>query len=179
VKTEQLILSIGTILLAAHVFGWIFQRIGQPRVVGEMTAGFLGKRHNAPGRLQSEKADLRGMVLRTHRLELAKDPTSNATKSPKISLLDSLTFGFMGNVEPNTDILGERSEGAVGVGLNDYLSAEQAENLTDELEALTKKQAEAREMGIYVRPTSKEMKDFDARQARISAISVELRNNKR
>jgi Kef-type K+ transport system membrane component KefB len=43
VKTEQLILSIGIVLLAARVFGWIFQRIGQPRVVGEMTAGiFLG-----------------------------------------------------------------------------------------------------------------------------------------
>jgi Kef-type K+ transport system membrane component KefB len=43
VKTEQLILSIGTILLAARAFGWAFQRIGQPRVVGEMTAGiFLG-----------------------------------------------------------------------------------------------------------------------------------------
>jgi Kef-type K+ transport system membrane component KefB len=41
VKTEQLILSIGTILLAARVFGWVFQRIGQPRVVGEMTAGVV------------------------------------------------------------------------------------------------------------------------------------------
>jgi Kef-type K+ transport system membrane component KefB len=41
VKTEQLILSIGTILLAARVFGWAFQRIGQPRVVGEMTAGIV------------------------------------------------------------------------------------------------------------------------------------------
>lgn len=40
-KTEQLILSIGTILLAARVFGWAFQRIGQPRVVGEMTAGIV------------------------------------------------------------------------------------------------------------------------------------------
>jgi Kef-type K+ transport system membrane component KefB len=41
VKTEQLILAIGTILLAARVFGWLFQRIGQPRVVGEMTAGIV------------------------------------------------------------------------------------------------------------------------------------------
>ncbi len=40
-KTEQLILSIGTILLAARVFGWIFQQIRQPRVVGEMTAGII------------------------------------------------------------------------------------------------------------------------------------------
>ena len=35
VKTEQLILSIGTILLAARVFGWLFQHMGQPRVVGK------------------------------------------------------------------------------------------------------------------------------------------------
>jgi Kef-type K+ transport system membrane component KefB len=41
VKTEQLILSIGTILLAARVFGGAFKRIGQPRVVGEMTAGIV------------------------------------------------------------------------------------------------------------------------------------------
>ena len=41
VNTEQLILSVGTILLAARAFGWIFQRIGQPRVVGEMTAGIV------------------------------------------------------------------------------------------------------------------------------------------
>jgi Kef-type K+ transport system membrane component KefB len=39
VNTEQLIVSVGVILLAARLFGWIFQHIGQPRVVGEMTAG--------------------------------------------------------------------------------------------------------------------------------------------
>ena len=38
---EQLILSVGVILLAARLFGWIFQRIGQPRVVGEMIAGIM------------------------------------------------------------------------------------------------------------------------------------------
>jgi len=32
VKTEQLILAIGVILLIARVFGWAFQRIGQPPV---------------------------------------------------------------------------------------------------------------------------------------------------
>jgi Kef-type K+ transport system membrane component KefB len=41
VNTEQLILSVGTILLAARALGWIFRRIGQPRVVGEMTAGII------------------------------------------------------------------------------------------------------------------------------------------
>jgi Kef-type K+ transport system membrane component KefB len=41
VKTEQLILSVGTILLAARLFGWFFQYLGQPRVVGEMTAGIV------------------------------------------------------------------------------------------------------------------------------------------
>jgi Kef-type K+ transport system membrane component KefB len=41
VKIEQLILSIGAILLAARLFGWFFQHIGQPRVVGEMTAGII------------------------------------------------------------------------------------------------------------------------------------------
>jgi Kef-type K+ transport system membrane component KefB len=41
VNTEQLILSVGTILLVARVFGWLFQRIGQPRVIGEMTAGIV------------------------------------------------------------------------------------------------------------------------------------------
>ena len=40
-NTEPLILSIGAILLTARVFGWLFQRIGQPRVVGEMTAGIV------------------------------------------------------------------------------------------------------------------------------------------
>jgi Kef-type K+ transport system membrane component KefB len=41
VNTEQLILSVGAILLAARALGWAFQRIGQPRVVGEMTAGIV------------------------------------------------------------------------------------------------------------------------------------------
>lgn len=40
-NTEHLILSLGTILLATRLFGWLFQRIGQPRVVGEMTAGII------------------------------------------------------------------------------------------------------------------------------------------
>jgi len=41
VNAEQLILSLGAILLATRLFGWLFQRIGQPRVVGEMTAGIV------------------------------------------------------------------------------------------------------------------------------------------
>jgi Kef-type K+ transport system membrane component KefB len=41
VKTEQLILSIGVVLIATRSMGWIFQKIGQPRVVGEMTAGIM------------------------------------------------------------------------------------------------------------------------------------------
>ena len=38
---EQWILSIVVILLVARALGWIFQRIGQPHVVGEMTAGII------------------------------------------------------------------------------------------------------------------------------------------
>ncbi|HKR86063.1 MAG TPA: cation:proton antiporter [Terriglobales bacterium] len=38
---DQLILAFGTILLLARVLGWAFQKIGQPRVIGEMTAGIL------------------------------------------------------------------------------------------------------------------------------------------
>lgn len=38
---DQLILAFGAILLLARVVGWAFQRIGQPRVIGEMTAGIL------------------------------------------------------------------------------------------------------------------------------------------
>jgi len=41
VGSEQLIISIGAILLAARLFGLGFQYIGQPRVVGEMTAGIV------------------------------------------------------------------------------------------------------------------------------------------
>jgi Kef-type K+ transport system membrane component KefB len=40
-NTEQLIVSVGAILLAARLVGWLFQRMGQPRVVGEMTAGII------------------------------------------------------------------------------------------------------------------------------------------
>jgi len=41
VNFDQLILAFGAVLLLARVVGWIFQRIGQPRVMGEMTAGIL------------------------------------------------------------------------------------------------------------------------------------------
>jgi Kef-type K+ transport system membrane component KefB len=41
VNIDQLILAFGTILLVARALGWVFQRIGQPRVIGEMTAGIL------------------------------------------------------------------------------------------------------------------------------------------
>lgn len=40
-NTEQLIVSVGIILLATRTLGWMFQRIGQPQVIGEMTAGIL------------------------------------------------------------------------------------------------------------------------------------------
>jgi Kef-type K+ transport system membrane component KefB len=39
--TEHLILSVGTVLLAARLLGWTFQLIAQPRVVGEMIAGIV------------------------------------------------------------------------------------------------------------------------------------------
>jgi Kef-type K+ transport system membrane component KefB len=38
---DQFIYALGVILLVARVLGWAFQRIGQPRVMGEMTAGIL------------------------------------------------------------------------------------------------------------------------------------------
>src|SRR6266699_2387629 len=38
---DSLIASIGAIVLAARLVGWIFQRIGQPKVVGEMVAGIV------------------------------------------------------------------------------------------------------------------------------------------
>ncbi len=38
---ERLILSVGAVLLAARALGWAFQRVGQPHVVGEMTAGIV------------------------------------------------------------------------------------------------------------------------------------------
>jgi Kef-type K+ transport system membrane component KefB len=38
---KLLILQIGTILIVARLVGWIFGRIHQPRVVGEMLAGIL------------------------------------------------------------------------------------------------------------------------------------------
>lgn len=37
----QFLISTGVIVFAAWLFGWIFQRIGQPCVVGEMTAGIV------------------------------------------------------------------------------------------------------------------------------------------
>ena len=40
-KTEQLIVSVVVILLATRVLGWMIGHVGQPRVIGEMTAGIL------------------------------------------------------------------------------------------------------------------------------------------
>ena len=40
-NTEQLLLSVAVILLAARGLGWAFHLIGQPRVVGEMIAGIV------------------------------------------------------------------------------------------------------------------------------------------
>ena len=38
---KLLILQIGTILIVARLVGWVFGKLHQPRVVGEMLAGFL------------------------------------------------------------------------------------------------------------------------------------------
>ena len=40
-NSEQLLLSVAVILLVARGLGWAVQRIGQPRVVGEMIAGIV------------------------------------------------------------------------------------------------------------------------------------------
>ena len=40
-STEQLIVAVGVILLVARIFGWLFHRIGQPSVIGEITAGII------------------------------------------------------------------------------------------------------------------------------------------
>src|SRR4051812_29637930 len=37
----QLLVSTGAIVLATRIFGWLFERIGQPCVLGEMTAGIV------------------------------------------------------------------------------------------------------------------------------------------
>lgn len=37
----ELLVSAGTIVLATRIFAWLFERMGQPRVVGEMTAGIV------------------------------------------------------------------------------------------------------------------------------------------
>src|SRR6185369_1446734 len=38
---ELLIAQILTILIAARLIGWLFRKINQPRVIGEMVAGIL------------------------------------------------------------------------------------------------------------------------------------------
>src|ERR1044072_61324 len=38
---KLLIFQIGTILIAARLIGWLFRKLHQPRVVGEMFAGIL------------------------------------------------------------------------------------------------------------------------------------------
>ena len=37
----QLLVATGAIVLATRIFGWLFERIGQPCVLGEMTAGIV------------------------------------------------------------------------------------------------------------------------------------------
>lgn len=37
----HLLVSIGAIVLATRIFGWLFERMGQPSVVGEMIAGIV------------------------------------------------------------------------------------------------------------------------------------------
>ena len=39
VEIGNIIIAIGTVLLMAHLTGWVFKQIGQPHVVGEMVAG--------------------------------------------------------------------------------------------------------------------------------------------
>lgn len=40
-SVNHFLVSLGVILFATWLFGWLFQRIGQPSVVGEMTAGIV------------------------------------------------------------------------------------------------------------------------------------------
>jgi Kef-type K+ transport system membrane component KefB len=39
--SAHLLVSIGAIVLATRIFGWLFARVGQPSVVGEMIAGIV------------------------------------------------------------------------------------------------------------------------------------------
>jgi Kef-type K+ transport system membrane component KefB len=41
VNTEQLIVAVGVVLFVSRVFGWMFRHIGQPPVIGEITAGIV------------------------------------------------------------------------------------------------------------------------------------------
>lgn len=84
----HLIIAIAAILLAARLFGVLFQRIGQSSVVGEMTAGivlgpsllgmwFPGTRaYVFPGSIQPVLAGLSqlGLVLFTFVVGLEVDP---------------------------------------------------------------------------------------------------------
>jgi hypothetical protein len=55
--------------------------------------------------------------------------------------------------------------------------AQELKDLSEELAALSEKQADAREAEVYIRMTPQEIKDFDIRRDRISAIYVILSNN--
>lgn len=57
------------------------------------------------------------------------------------------------------------------------LNTKQLKDLSDELAALAQKQTDAREAEVYVRMTLQEVKDFDKRKERISAIYVVLSNH--
>jgi hypothetical protein len=61
-----------------------------------------------------------------------------------------------------------------GVERRGRLNAKQLKDLSDELAALAQQQSDARLTEVYIRMTPQEIKDFDKRKDRISAIYVIL-----
>lgn len=60
------------------------------------------------------------------------------------------------------------------MGTNDKVSAEKAEQLADELSALSKQQSEALHKGAYISMSKEEEKQYDLRRTRISEICTLL-----
>jgi hypothetical protein len=57
------------------------------------------------------------------------------------------------------------------------LNSQQLKDLSVELAALSKQQSDSREAEVFIRMTPQEIKDFDTRKDRISAIYVALSNH--